>query len=145
MNPNHRFYNFFPNPSPDPGITEIPDWMPTPGPAGYYCSDIHSTAIGCLVGQFCPQDSKQPLSCPIGTYQDQPNQAECIDCPGGYYCPDRTTSPTICPVGHGCANLSTTPTECVKGEYQLGWPRQEIRTLPEICLARLIGRPFALS
>lgn len=56
----------------------------TSGPcaAGYYCppgSDSEQEKP-CPIGRYCPMQSKQPILCPVGTYQPNERQVSVEDC-----------------------------------------------------------------
>ncbi|XP_053278074.1 signal peptide, CUB and EGF-like domain-containing protein 1 [Pleuronectes platessa] len=61
---------------------------------------------------MCPPGADRQVSCPPGTYQGSPGQAECVECPAGFYCPGSveagtghvsgTRTPVLCPEGHYC-------------------------------------------
>ena len=59
----------------------------------------------CLPGHFCPVGTAYPIPCHNGTYQTQPGQDTCVECPEGFYC-DPAEGPVVnpkpCPAGHYC-------------------------------------------
>ncbi|XP_077422977.1 uncharacterized protein LOC144052618 isoform X3 [Vanacampus margaritifer] len=79
--------------------------------AGFYCPR-HNASIPCPSGSRCPAGSRQPVPCLPGTFQNLPEQAECVTCPAGFYCAgfmdvhtgnmSRIHTPTLCPKGHYC-------------------------------------------
>lgn len=61
----------------------------------------------CPTGHFCLAGSSQPSVCPLGTYQNQTAQFECIACPEGFVCdssiePVSTLEGRLCPSGSYC-------------------------------------------
>ncbi|CAB1443713.1 unnamed protein product [Pleuronectes platessa] len=60
-------------------------------PAGSYCpgrdNSSRQASIPCSPGNMCPPGTDRQVSCPPGTYQGSPGQAECVECPAGFYCP----------------------------------------------------------
>ena len=68
-----------------------------PCSAGYYCifgADSTTPSLGsqaniCPTGSYCPQQTSNPVPCPIGTFNDQTgrhSESQCTNCTGGSYC-----------------------------------------------------------
>ena len=79
--------------------------------AGYFC-DSESTSprpLGseCKAGYYCPEGTKAPIACPIGTYRSSPggtSKSSCTPCDVGRICPSRglTSSRELCNAGYYC-------------------------------------------
>lgn len=125
--------------------------------AGYFCREGADTptpefgATGdagpCPKGHFCPNETGEPLNCPIGTYSNVTHLTDskyCEKCGYGYYCgepgrsdysgecdpgfyclrgskvpnpPNVTESGGPCPVGHYCTRGTSYPLGCKEGTY----------------------------
>ena len=56
--------------------------------------------LNCTAGSFAASaNSSTCLSCPAGTYQDEPAAVDCKLCTKGHFCPRGSTSPVACPPG----------------------------------------------
>ena len=66
----------------------------TPCSAGYYCKSGAMTATPlqnilayeCPVGYYCPEQTAEPIRCPVGTYSNDTrlrNETDCKPCPKG--------------------------------------------------------------
>jgi hypothetical protein len=69
---------------------------------GTYCLSASSPGIACSAGNFCPMNSTAPTPCPLNTYSDASECAECTPCPNAGQ--TNTTGST------NVANCSTTMT-----------------------------------
>jgi len=97
---------------------------------GYYCSGKSNTrypvgAAGqngnkCVAGQYCPERSSVPLTCPEGEYcAGERLSTSTGKCQEGYYCPAGSTTgkANICPAGNFCPEGSAAATKCPIGTY----------------------------
>lgn len=44
----------------------------------------------CPAGSYCPESSRTPIACPVGTYNPNANGIrveQCLECTAGFYCP----------------------------------------------------------
>ena len=57
----------------------------------------------CTVGHYCPQGTADPIPCADGTYMEDRQASECLQCPPGRYCITGLT-PDPCPAGFFCFN-----------------------------------------
>jgi hypothetical protein len=90
-----------------------------PCPTGFYCPSGTLSPILCPPGNYCLLREQiisnvnisisVPISCPSGTYQDNPGSTSCRVCPSGYYCPSGTgsLSSRLCPSGFFCPQGSS--------------------------------------
>ncbi|XP_075046430.1 uncharacterized protein LOC142107145 [Mixophyes fleayi] len=128
-----------------------PDGLCSPG---YYCEGEAADAIPqktsvfplngpCPAGHYCPEGTRSPKPCPVGTLKNTTggfSLDSCVPCYAGYfcasvglssptglcaagfYCPGNFTStnPTafFCPKGHFCTAGSSHPTPCPTGQFQ---------------------------
>ncbi|XP_062816991.1 zonadhesin isoform X2 [Anolis carolinensis] len=128
-----------------------PDGMCSPG---YYCAGGAPDAVPqstpefplngpCPRGHYCPEGTRSPVACPVGTLNNSTGGSSpdcCVPCyPGffcagmglssptgpcaaGFYCPANYSSfsPTafLCPEGHFCLSGAAHPAPCPTGEYQ---------------------------
>jgi hypothetical protein len=75
---------------------------------GYYCLDNDSVSRVCPKGHFCPEKTKEPVSCWPGTYnplRKAGKPEDCWVCPAGTDCWAPGTDDAwrfLCPVGHYC-------------------------------------------
>ncbi|KAI0228985.1 hypothetical protein LSAT2_020568 [Lamellibrachia satsuma] len=114
-----------------------------PCSAGYYCKQGGRTATPvqgqyadpCPVGHYCPEQTAEPIKCPVGTFSNNTklrNETDCIQCTRGFYCdvlgltePTGPCSPgfychegspsdtqIICPQGNYCPLATHTPYRC---------------------------------
>ena len=114
-----------------------------PCPVGFYLDYTNGKMLGeckpCGIGNYCPEGSAAPTTCPAGQFNDFSNTAgACQTCPAGYYCPSGTTfankcapgfysdsgaiACTLCEIGTYCPNEATTISEkllnvCPAGVY----------------------------
>jgi hypothetical protein len=97
--------------------------------AGSLANEAKSTCIPC---KSCPEGSRVVAecsgvtrrdrrceACPGGSYQDQPNQHACLDCPPGYFCSDGATQKSTCQQGTFCGGNATLPTVLQAGYMQV--------------------------
>ena len=59
------------------------------------------TAGRCTAGHYCPEGTADPIPCADGTYMEDRQAAECLECPPGRYCVTGLT-PQPCPRGFFC-------------------------------------------
>ena len=142
--------HFCPEASHTPQICDAGSYQDTVGQstcnpciAGYFCKEgtIYIDQNPCPSGYFCPPESKRPLPCPPGTFNNQTKAASeksCVPCPGGLFCQDyglieptgpckagwycssgsKTATPSSgsggdkCPSGHYCPSASISPVIC---------------------------------
>lgn len=57
----------------------------------------------CTVGHHCPEGTADPIPCADGTYMEDRQASECLECPPGRYCTTGLT-PDLCPAGFFCVN-----------------------------------------
>lgn len=57
----------------------------------------------CTIGHYCPQGTADPIPCADGTYMEDRQASECLECPPGRYCVTGLT-PELCPAGFFCVN-----------------------------------------
>ncbi|XP_068098133.1 platelet endothelial aggregation receptor 1-like [Hyperolius riggenbachi] len=82
---------------------------------GWFCpaGTVHpqSPENLCPVGHYCPAGSSEPMTCPVGYYQEVAGQSQCQVCPAGRYCgPGEDLDgvergvymPRDCPAGYYC-------------------------------------------
>jgi hypothetical protein len=99
-------------------------------PEGSLANEEKSTCILC---KSCPEGSRVVVECSghgrndrscefctQGSYQDQPNQGACLDCPPGFFCPDAATRKSTCQKGTYCRGNSTLPSVVQAGYMQVG-------------------------
>lgn len=93
---------------------------------GYFCPAgstwAFSAANYCDVTEYCPSNSYQTATCAAGTYQPNPLQEKCFNCPAGFYCTAAVTNDITdyrCPKGHYCPEGTTYSTQypCPAGTY----------------------------
>lgn len=93
---------------------------------GYYCPTGSSwpfaDGLNCAVTEFCDGGEYQVSTCPAGTYQPNPVQDRCFQCPAGFYCPTSITNDLTgydCPKGHYCPAGTAVDTQypCPAGTY----------------------------
>lgn len=89
---------------------------------GYYTSthvyDYTNNADGAAFAD--PADGvKEPLACPVGSYQPYDGQTTCLWCPAGFVCDTEATSDvlTACPKGQYCVEGTSEPASCPIGSY----------------------------
>jgi len=85
-----------------------------PCAAGYYCLDNDSVSRVCPRGHFCPEKTKEPIPCWIGTYNPYKraaNSTNCLPCPAGANCFERGIDDWtrhLCPIGYYCPTVGST-------------------------------------
>jgi hypothetical protein len=97
-----------------------PDWS-----AGYYwaakSTQFKPPTAKCTAGNKCPTGSSAEVQCPAGTYQDQGEQADCIQWPAGFFWAAGATSyaSNVCSAGHywPAGTGSATENACPIGTY----------------------------
>ncbi|CAM9393726.1 unnamed protein product, partial [Sphacelaria rigidula] len=88
--------------------------------AGYYCTGGASepTQFAVEAGYYSDEGASEQYPCEPGTYNNEGNQAACVDCLAGYYCEEfASTSATVCPAGSYCEGGSDYFTFCPSGTY----------------------------
>lgn len=82
-------------------------------PAGFYCQNEGTSDdfTLCPYGYYCPEQSIDPIICPVGTYNPTKGAKSfewCLDCPPGQYCRNIGTNETsgLCSAGFFCSKLS---------------------------------------
>lgn len=97
-------------------------------PSGSYCpegtiSPESGDNITCPVRHYCPSGTKNPVPCPVGTYNFETGlkaASECSVCEPGYYCLEGSYNATTkCDRGFYCPAGSSGPQErpCPAGRY----------------------------
>ena len=73
----------------------------------------------CPTSAFCPEGSRVPTYCPIGTYQPLAGQAACLACPSGFFCGVGAAAYEPCPRGHYCGANTEAGTQfpCPNGTF----------------------------
>lgn len=77
--------------------------------AGYFCPAGSTWAFDptnyCDVTEYCPLNSFETSTCAAGTYQPNPLQDRCFECPAGFFCTTDVTNDLTdykCPKGYYC-------------------------------------------
>lgn len=86
---------------------------PTDRVHGYRCPKKH----------YCPEGSKEPYSCPPGTFADIEGLGACKKCTVGHHCPNPSMEkPLPCPKGYYCdtEGIWGLGTPCPRGRFNVG-------------------------
>jgi hypothetical protein len=77
-----------------------------------YSSGMTTEGGRCTPGHYCPKGALAPIPCPEGTYNPNPGQAECTNCPKGQYCSGigLTKITKLCSETYYCDEGSSSPT-----------------------------------
>ena len=105
-------------------------------PAGYFCNATATTTYErwpCPPAHFCLIGTRNPLTCPGGTYRNMiggKDQSDCFQCPAGSYCPEESSVYISCPAGQYCKAGSADTTICPPGYFC-----SQSTSVPEDCPA----------
>lgn len=93
-----------------------------PCKAGYTCPEEGQSDFTdiCPVGNYCPENSIEPVECPRGTFRNSTGGQQtddCATCPEGHYCPLGTSDPVLCGPATYCIAGSREEVTCPSGHY----------------------------
>nr|XP_034311591.1 uncharacterized protein LOC105327443 isoform X10 [Crassostrea gigas] len=97
--------------------------------------DSTEYCVNCAMGSFHNQTSSTCELCPIGFYNDQERQTNCIPCPLGQTTQDPgakyiSQCYTVCPAGQYAEDVTNVCRKCPRGYYQEASGRRMCRSCP---------------